>query len=135
MTSRDFLVKVAAHALALALVMALRSTIRPMADSIDIKATPQKKVQVKLLGVDYLVKVPKKAAALQLMMRVKNAGDDPQMSSDAIDDLIIRMFGKEHLADVRRRLYEDDEDDLDIDHLMELMKALIEYATAGNPTT
>jgi hypothetical protein len=102
-------------------------------DNIDIVAAPKKQFQVKLVGVDYMATAPKKALALSLLMRVKNAGNDPEMMDDAITSLIIKMLGREHVEAVQARLA-DEEDDLDIDHLMVLMNKLIE-AVSADPTT
>lgn len=105
-----------------------------MSDNINIKADPPRKVVVGLVGIKYTATVPKKMLALSLMMRVKNAGNDPQMMSEAIDALLLKMFGKEVAPTVRTRL-ENEEDALDIDHVMDLMNALISLGTGGDPTT
>lgn len=113
----------------------LRSTMRRMANpnTLSIAAQPKKKWPVELIGVKYEVNVPKKALAMALMMRVKQAGNDPELVSASFDVLITKMFGKEGAPAIHARL-EDEDDDLDIDHLMELMGALLEVS-AGDPTT
>lgn len=100
-------------------------------DNIEIVAQPQKSLPVTLLGVDYTVRAPKKVGALALMMRLKNAGINPELMSDTINSLVKKMFGAEVAPAVMARL-EDEEDDLDIDHLMMLMNALIERVS-GDP--
>jgi len=111
---------------------AVRSTLRIMAD-INITAAPEKWFPATVVGTDYRVKAPKKALALALMMRLKNAGENPELMGQAIDVMTAKMFGKEVAPSIKDRL-NDEDDDLDIDHLMALMNALIEKVS-GDPTT
>lgn len=115
-----------------AVVNGVRSTMRRMVN-LNIVAKPQKWFPVELVGVPYEAKAPKKALALMLMMKVRNAENDPTQMVEIIDQLVNRMFGAEVAPAVKARL-EDEDDDLDIDHLMKLMEALIS-AVAEDPTT
>lgn len=101
---------------------------------LQIEAKPRKRVTVNLLNKRYSIMPPKTALAMKLSVRAKQAEDRPELMVDAIEEWIDKAFRPQDAEDVRYRIYEDDEDPLDIDHVMELMEKLIERQT-NTPTT
>lgn len=103
------------------------------AASITITADPRKAIIVDLVGVKYSIMPPKVSAALQLGMNSANPDPDQarQMFND-LDEWILVAFGSEAPA-LHTRL-KDPKDDLDLPHVMQLLKALVERTTA-NPTS
>ena len=101
--------------------------------TIEIKADPRTPIKVSLVGVDYELNPPKSALAIKLAVQAKTAGDDPTLVLQAIDEWVDKAFGKKNATAVRKRL-DDENDDLDTPHLMQLMEAVIE-ASSGNPTS
>lgn len=104
-----------------------------MNPQINITADPREKITICLVGVNYEVHPPKTALALKLAVRAKQAGDAPDLMMAAVDEWITKAFGKTEAKKVQARL-ENETDDLDFPHIMQLMEALIEQAT-GTPTT
>ena len=102
-----------------------------MAD-LTISAEPRKTLEVDLVGKTYKVTAPKAALGLKLAVRAKQADDDPGKMMEAVEEWVIKAFGKTNGAKVLKRV-DDEDDDLDIQHLMKLMEAVIE-ATTGDPT-
>lgn len=100
---------------------------------ISISAAPRKKIPVDLVGVRYEVLPPKGALALQLGIQTKKAGDDPGAAWAMVESWVERGFGKANARKIKARL-DDDGDDLDISHLMQLMTVLMERLS-GNPTS
>lgn len=100
---------------------------------ISISAAPRKKIPVDLVGVRYQVFPPKGALALELGIQTKKAGDDPSAAWDMVEKWVDRAFGKVDARKIKARL-SDDNDDLDIAHLMQLMTVLMERMS-GNPTS
>lgn len=101
----------------------------------DIKITAERResIPVDLVGVSYEVTPPKTALAIKVALQAKKAQDDPDEVMKALDGWIARAFGKKQAAKITERLYSD-EDDLDIDHIMQLMNLLMEEST-GTPTS
>jgi len=102
-----------------------------MADLI-ISAEPRKTLEVDLVGQTYKVTAPKAALGLKIAIRAKQSGDDPGLMMDAVEEWVVKAFGKSAAKKVLARV-DDENDDLDIQHLMKLMEAVIE-ATTGDPT-
>lgn len=94
------------------------------------KSGLRKIITVNLVGTEYKVRVPKAAILLAF---AKVAGkNDPQTIARVFDDFITSLFSRKDAASVRKRLADND-DDLDIEHLGNLIEAIAEY-TSENPT-
>ena len=102
-----------------------------MAD-IVIKGKAPKTLTVDLVGVEYKARVPKAAIALVLAKDIQSAGDDPEALQTSLARWTRVLFGKETGNEVMARL-RDPEDNVDIDDLAEVIKAVME--ANGNPTT
>ncbi len=106
---------------------------------------------VNLVGVHYTVYVPKTASAIDLARTVRNfekkgKGDKRTKAAraeeslammGALDRWIESAFSAEDSADIQARL-KSPREELDYDHISELMQKVTEYATeeeTGNPTT
>ena len=101
---------------------------------IVIEAEPVSGIPVTLVGKDYMINQPKSALSMRMAVESKKAGDDPGKVFEILDVWIDKAFGKENAKKVRKRL--DDENDLlDIQHVMTLMEKIIEVQTDGNPTS
>lgn len=96
---------------------------------IVIEATARTPHSVELVGEEYLVTPPKSTLALALASRVAAAGEDPGKIREEVDIWVRLAFGRKQSAKVLERL-EDADDDLDLPHIMQLMQALAEAATA-----
>ncbi len=90
-------------------------------------------VEVELIGVLYDVTPPKAASAMRIAWLAADKNADPDEVMRALDGWIEKAFG-DQADDVRRRLYEDDDDPLDFPHIMLLIQRLVERAS-GLPTT
>jgi hypothetical protein len=99
------------------------------------KTGKSKMITVKLVGKSYLVRVPKTAWALKLAVRARQAEQAPDLMATAMDEWIARVFSAEDAATVMRRLYDDPDDELDIDHIMALMEKMLDRAGSPNPTS
>lgn len=101
----------------------------------QVKASQRKTMQVDLVGVTYQIRIPKSYAMLRFAALSQNT-DDMDMSAmvEAMNAWIKQAFGKEGTEHVHERL-DDPDDDLDIDHIMQLMEAVTEASAPGNPTT
>ena len=84
-------------------------------------------------GFEYLVTPPKSTLAIALAEELKSAGEDPAKLMSSMQGWIEKAFGKKQSAKVMARL-QDEEDPLDIKHIIELMQQLAEVQT-GDPTT
>jgi len=101
---------------------------------IEINITPPKPVTVGMgEGFEYIVTPPKSTIAIALAGKIKLAGDDPQKLMEEMEGWIEKAFGKKQAPKVIARL-QDEEDGLDIKHIIELMQELAEVST-GDPTT
>lgn len=101
----------------------------------QVKASQRKTMQVDLVGVTYQIRIPKTYAMLRFAA-LSQTTDDMDMSAmvEAMNAWIKQAFGKEGTEQVHERLGDPD-DDLDIDHIMQLMEAVAEASAPGNPTT
>jgi hypothetical protein len=103
-----------------------------MAD-LTIAVEPRKILTVDLGGTEYKVTPPKAALGLKLAVRGRNANDNPDLMMEALDEWMDKAFTKRVANTIRRRI-EDETDDLDVTHVMQLMELVIEH-TAGRPTS
>jgi len=100
---------------------------------ITIKAEPVGTIHIELVGKEYDIKPPKAALAMRIAFEAKIYQDDPAKLGEVINAWIDRAF-MDKAEKIRKRL--DDEDDLlDIVHIMALMEAVIEKQTDPNPTS
>lgn len=97
-----------------------------------VNSEGRKGIPVELVGKRYVIKKPKSALGLRVAVAAKKAQEDPESMLAAMDSFINMTFGKKDGAAVRKRL-EDPDDDLDYEHVTELVQALMEVD--GNPTT
>lgn len=99
---------------------------------INIDAKPVEPIHVNLVGKGYEITPPKAALAMRMATEAKLFADDPSKMIEVLNAWIRRAFG-DKAEKIQRRL--DDEDDaLDIFHIMELMEAVTEAQTT-DPTT
>jgi hypothetical protein len=103
-----------------------------MTRSITIEAEPREQIDVKLVGVHYIINPPKAALAISLGKEVKAAGDDAELLEAALEKWAVIAFGKKHGKAIMARL-NDPEDLLDYDHLTTVITKLAE-ALSPNPT-
>lgn len=104
-----------------------------MSDDITIEADPVSTLSVNLVGKTYEIKPPKAALAMRLAVESKLYQDDPAKMADILDLWIKKAFGTK--AEKIKARFEDEDDDLDITHIMVLMERVIEKQTGGNPTS
>lgn len=103
-----------------------------MAD-ITITAEPRKRIHVDLVGVGYDIVVPKAGFAMAMAQRARSGDDDAALSTlNDINEWMRRAF-RDRADEVFARL-DDDDDDLDIQHITQLMQKSVE-AGSDNPTT
>lgn len=100
---------------------------------IVIDVEPRSPLTVSLGGEEYLVTPPKSTIALALAARAQSAGSDPQKVREELDNWVRIAFGRKQAAKVAERL-DDDEDDLDLPHIMDLMQKVAE-ATTSDPSS
>jgi hypothetical protein len=111
---------------------AAKKAATPATPSITIDAEPKKKVNIKLIGQNYSVNMPKASLAIRITQQARSA-DQGEKAFESLNTWMDAAFGARQVAAVRKRL-DDPDDDLDLDHIMQLMNALLE-AGSGNPTT
>lgn len=102
------------------------------APSITISAVPKKKIPVDLIGVRYQVTPPKSSLAIKISQQVRTP-DDADDAFTTLGEWIDIAFGKQAAVKVRNRL-EDPDDDLDLEHIMQLMNLLMETEAGAPPT-
>lgn len=101
-----------------------------MTKRIVIEAEPRESLTVSLVGVDYVIDPPKGSYALKLARRAKElGGGDVDASWGMVEDWVKRAFGAKQSKKVLARIMDDD-DDLDIIHIMKLIEAIAEAATS-----
>lgn len=104
---------------------------------LEITAQKRATQNVKLVGKMYTVQVPKTASAIDLVQRSKSLKKMNEKSigeaSATMNSMIDMMFSEKDAEAVRKRL-KDHRDLLDLDHISELLKALMEKE-GENPTT
>jgi len=101
---------------------------------IIVEASPRPRYTVQLVGVEYALSPPKSALSMKLAVRSKQSQEssDPTLMLDTLREWVVSAFGDEVGAVVLARL-DDKDDEMDLDHLSELMRKVSEAAT-GNPT-
>lgn len=99
---------------------------------IVIDAEPVETMDVKLVGVDYKIKPPKTSMLMEVTDKMQGK-DEEDVTSEDLYRFVDLMFTKTDATKVKKRL-SDPKDDLDIDHVMKLLDALME-AVQPNPTT
>lgn len=104
-----------------------------MTKRIQIDAQPRETIAVSLVGVEYVIEPPKTTYAIKLARRAAEASDDTDSQWGIIEGWVERAFGPKQGKKVLERLMDDD-DDLDVAHIMELIEKLAEAVTE-NPTT
>ena len=97
-----------------------------------IEATPAVTVTVSLVGVEYVIPVPKTTLGLIVAERMQAAKDDPTRLMEELKSWVVSTFGKKQGQKVWDRLF-DPEDQLDISHVSDLLRQLTEVGV--NPTT
>lgn len=105
-----------------------------MATDYTIKADPREPLLIELVGEKYTIKPPKVALSLKLGVTAKQmeqSGDVAAMN-EALHEWVKKAFG-DKAQSVWDRM-DDEDDDLDIPHIMKLMQAVSEHVT-GNPTS
>lgn len=104
---------------------------------LEISAEKRPTLDVKLVGKMYTVLIPKTASAIDLMERSKSLKKVNEKSIGearaVIESMIDMMFTEKDAAAVSKRL-RDSRDLLDMQHISELMKVLMEKG-GENPTT
>lgn len=104
-----------------------------MTKRIVVTAAPREPITVDLVGMEYLLDPPKSTYAIKLARRAKEAGDDTDAQWGIIEGWVTRAFGAKQGKKVLERL-DDEDDDLDVPHIMNLIEQLAEVTTE-NPTT
>jgi hypothetical protein len=104
-----------------------------MSGPISITAEAVEPIEVSLVGVDYMVNPPKAAFAMRMAVEAKLYEEDPAKMAQAIDGWMKKAFGPEY-EPVLKRL-NDEEDLLDVGHIMLLMEKIIEVQTEPDPTS
>lgn len=101
----------------------------------EINAEPRKPFNLTLVGEEYMVFPPKTMMSMLLAKASKSSdgGTDVGQFYEGLSHWLTAAFGRKVAPKVIKRL-EDPEDDLDIDHIMQLIEKMTEGAT-GNPTT
>lgn len=108
-----------------------------MTKRIVIEAEPRESLTIDLVGVEYVIEPPKGAFALKLARQVKDleaaGSSDVAAQWSVVEGWVTRAFGPKQSKKVLARI-DDDDDDLDIVHIMTLMQKIAELATE-NPTS
>lgn len=106
--------------------------------TLEINAKPKEPINLKLVGKEYRVFPPKTIQSLLLAQagrgsKKDGSDSDPMKMYDEVKKWITMAFGRKEAPKVIARM-EDPNDELDLDHIMELMEKLMEQST-GNPTS
>lgn len=101
---------------------------------ISVKAEPREQFTLDLVGKEYLVTAPKGALGLEFAKNMKTAEEDSVKMMDVLNNYILAIFGPRQAKDVQKRLVSAT-DDLDIPHIMDVVKQMVEEASEENPTT
>jgi hypothetical protein len=104
-----------------------------MTRRIQILAKPTEQITVDLIGKEYVIKPPKATLGLAIAEAGRTAEQDPGPLLERVDDWINAAFGEKNGKAVIARLASP-KDDLDLPHIMELMRLLTEETT-GDPIT
>lgn len=100
---------------------------------IEIAVEPPKPLKVNFGGEIYTVRPIKGSLGISLGSQMKGVKGDTEKLQKALKRIVDIMFGPTDGAVIMARL-DDQEDDLDFTHVMELLNKLVEKST-GNPTT
>ena len=95
---------------------------------ITVNAKTVEAIPVLLVGQQYQITPPKTTLALTLARAAQNAEADPEPMFALLDDWLSAAFGEEVGREVLTRMY-DPKDRLDFKQIMELVQAVLEYAT------
>jgi len=99
----------------------------------DRKSKQRKPVLVELVSVRYWVVPPKIRSALKMFEQLQKVDESkPAEMFEQIDAIVRRLFRGSGDEIISRM--EDDDDDLDLEHITELIKALMARAGGGDPT-
>ena len=106
-----------------------------MTKRIVIEAEPRESITIDLVGVEYVVEPPKGAYGLKLARQAKelDGTSDVDAQWGIVEGWVQKAFGPKQSKKVLARIMDDD-DDLDIVHIMSLIGKIAEYTTA-NPTS
>lgn len=110
-----------------------------MTKRLSITATPREPITIDLVGIEYVIDPPKSTYGIKLARRAKEMakmsdaekGDTDEF--EVIEGWVEKAFGPRQAPKVLERLM-DDEDDLDIPHIMNLIEQLAELVT-DTPTS
>lgn len=100
---------------------------------IVIDAKPRTQIPLSLVGQEYLVLPPKGSLGIKIAQRAQEANGDPMELWGIVESYIDIAFGKKQGKEIKKRL-EDEDDDLDIAHLMQVIEKLTEFVT-DDPTS
>ena len=114
--------------------MATSKGAPPIPEPIAVKADPQDSVPVELVGKKYMVRTPKSWLSMKMGLAANRAEEDPGAMMDVLEKWIAAAFGKANGKKVLARL-DDTEDDLDLEHIMDLVEALSERSASNRPTS
>jgi hypothetical protein len=112
---------------------ARRRTLRRMSGPITIPVTKREPIDVTLGDKKYKVIPPKAAFAMKLAIQNKVFQDDPTQMLGLLDEWMKKAFGTKYAA-IQKRL-DDDADELDITHIMQLLEQMMEVQADPDPTT
>ena len=113
--------------------IAAKKTATQASPSITITADPVKKVTVELVGERYTVTPPKASLAISITQQARDgSSDDAEAAFDQLNGWMDTAFGTK-VKQVRARLA-DPSDQLDLQHIMQLMNALLDVG-GESPTT
>lgn len=101
--------------------------------TLEITATQPESVKVKLVGKFYDVTPPKTSLSLNMVGDSEKLKKEPKRVLATINSWIDSAFSEKDAKEIRKRL-NDGRDLLDIEHISELVKKLIEHKSE-NPTT
>jgi len=102
----------------------------------DIKiVSTRKPLNVELVGVDYVITPPKAALAIEMAKDIRGAkSKKPDEVMDTLYEWLSMCMDEKELASIKARL-KDPKDDLDIQHVTELLTAVMERITNNPPTS
>lgn len=101
--------------------------------TLEITASAPEPVRVKLVGTFYDVTPPKTALSLNMVGKSEELKKNPKQVVATLNSWIDSAFNEKDAKAIRKRL-NDGRDLLDIDHISELVKLLMEHKSE-NPTT
>lgn len=105
-----------------------------MSAPIVIDAQPVEPIDVTLVDKKYTINPPKAALAMRLAVESKIYSDDPSKMADILGVWVKKAFGEEKAEKIQKRL-DDNDDLLDITHIMALMEKVIEVQMDEDPSS